>query len=183
MAPIAILDQYYLGISVLICLGWQFLFFVGASITRSDKVTDFAYGTNFMGLAAILFACSQTFSARNILVFVFVAVWGLRLALYLFARVIKEGKDARFDGTRDHFFKFLGFWLAQFATVFAISVPFVLLFSRPIAPALQWQVGGREFCFILFVYLLPPPLGRGWHCAVVAGVHHRDGGGPAKVCL
>lgn len=53
---------------------------------QSDKVTDFAYGTNFMGLAAILFACGQTFVARNIIVVVFVLVWGLRLALYLFAR-------------------------------------------------------------------------------------------------
>ncbi len=95
-----------------------------------------------MGLAAILFACSQTFSARNIIVFCFVAAWGLRLALYLFARVMKEGKDARFDGTRDNFVRFLGFWAAQFGTVFAISVPFVLLFSRPVAPPLQWQVSG-----------------------------------------
>jgi steroid 5-alpha reductase family enzyme len=141
MAPVPVLDQYYLGIATLICLGWQFCFFIGASLSKSDKVTDFAYGTNFMGLAAILFACSQTFSARNILVFIFVAVWGLRLALYLFARVLKEGKDARFDGTRDRFFKFLAFWVAQFATVFAISIPFVILFSRPAAPPLQWQDG------------------------------------------
>lgn len=38
MAPIVILDQYYLGISALICLGWQLCFFIGASITQSDKV-------------------------------------------------------------------------------------------------------------------------------------------------
>lgn len=139
---VGILDRYYLGIAALICVGWQLCFFVVASATKSDKVTDFAYGTNFMALAAILFATGQSFVARNILVACCVLLWGLRLALYLFARVIKEGRDARFDGTRDVFCKFLAFWIAQCVTVFAISVPFVILFSLPIAPSpLTWQDG------------------------------------------
>ena len=137
--PIPVLDEYYLGISILICLGWQICFFIGASITKSDKVTDFAYGTNFVGLCAILFAISQNYTPRNIIVFVFVGVWGLRLALYLFARVVKEGKDARFDGTRDKFFKFMMFWILQCITVWAISIPFTVMFSRPLSPGLGWQ--------------------------------------------
>lgn len=56
--------------------------------------------------------------------------------------MIREGKDARFDGTRDVFVKFMAFWIAQFVTVFAISVPFVILFSLPVAPSgLTWQDG------------------------------------------
>ena len=80
---------------------------------QSLPVTDFAYGTGFASLCLILFCCGQVYSARNIIVLVFVMLWGARLALYLFARVLKEGKDARFDGTRDHFFKFMAFWIAQ----------------------------------------------------------------------
>lgn len=53
------------------------------------------------GLCGLTVFLSDRYTARNIIVFVFVVVWGLRLALYLFARVVKEGKDARFDDTRD----------------------------------------------------------------------------------
>jgi steroid 5-alpha reductase family enzyme len=43
--------------------------------------------------------------------------------------------------TRDHFFKFMLFWILQCITVWIVSVPFVLMFSRPIQPALGWQDG------------------------------------------
>merc|ERR1711991_115024 len=142
--PIQVLDQYYLGITLLITLGWQICFFIAASATKSDKVTDFAYGTNFVGLAVITFALNQTFHVRNCLVMAFVVVWGLRLALYLFARVIKEGKDARFDDTRDKFFKFMLFWIAQFVTVWTISIPFILMQSRAATPSLGWQGWPRD---------------------------------------
>lgn len=32
---------------------------------------------------------------------------------FLLYRVIKMGSDARFDDTRDNFFKFLAFWIFQ----------------------------------------------------------------------
>jgi len=148
---IFIIDDYYLVISLLIGLGWQCCFFIGASTLKSDKVTDFAYGTNFVGLAVILFACSGVYTARNIIVLVFIIVWGLRLALYLFARVIKEGKDARFDDKRDDFFKFLAFWVLQWLTVWIISIPFMFLFSRfnynP--SALGWRDGLGIALFVI----------------------------------
>ncbi len=105
-----------------------------------SNATNHSYGTNFVALVSICFALSQSYaSARAIIVLVFIVIWGFRLALYLFARVMKEGKDARFDDTRDKFFKFLLFWVLQCITVWIISVPFVLMFSRPIQPALGWQ--------------------------------------------
>jgi steroid 5-alpha reductase family enzyme len=107
-STIVVIDSSNLVLAFLICLGWQALFFVVASITKSDKVTDFAYvcplilllstintdtfhqGTNFAALAAILFGmCGHNGSARCIIVLLFIVAWGLRLALYLFARVLK----------------------------------------------------------------------------------------------
>jgi steroid 5-alpha reductase family enzyme len=59
----------------------------------------------------------------------------------LFARVVKEGKDSRFDGTRDNFFKFAAFWIAQMITVWSICIPQTLMSSVPVSPALGWQDG------------------------------------------
>lgn len=138
---IQVLDPYFLSLTLLVCVGWQLLFFAGASLTKRDTVTDFAYGTNFVAVAAITFALNQTFGARNILVLIFICLWGLRLALYLFARVIKEGRDKRFDGTRENCGKFALFWIAQMVTVWTISIPQTLMSSVPIAPPLGWQDG------------------------------------------
>lgn len=117
-------------------------FFVFASISKSDKVTDFAYGTNFVGLAVVFYGLSNNYgNARQIIMLLGIIAWGLRLALYLFARVLKEGKDARFDDTRDNFWKFLAFWLLQMGTVWIISLPYVLMYSSVYQPVLGWRDG------------------------------------------
>ncbi len=43
--------------------------------------------------------------------------WGLRLSGFLLFRILKTGKDDRFDDKRDKFFPFLGFWVAQMVWV------------------------------------------------------------------
>ena len=54
-------------------------------------------------------------------------VWSLRLAIFLLIRVLKAGEDKRFDGMRDKFFKFLGFWVFQMCWVYYVGLPVVLL--------------------------------------------------------
>ena len=40
-------------------------------------------------------------------------LWGARLSAFLLFRILKTGKDDRFDDKRDKFFPFLGFWVFQ----------------------------------------------------------------------
>lgn len=56
-------------------------------------------------------------------------VWASRLAGFLLFRVLKTGKDARFDDIRSHFFKFLGFWIGQILWVWVVSLPVTILNS------------------------------------------------------
>ena len=42
----------------------------------------------------------------QIIVTSLIVLWGLRLAGYLFIRILKIKKDARFDGMRENFVKF-----------------------------------------------------------------------------
>lgn len=74
---------------------------------------DFAGGTNFVVLAIITLAFSDHHNARQIVVSLFIMVWGLRLSGFLLFRILKTGKDDRFDDKRDKFFPFLGFWMFQ----------------------------------------------------------------------
>lgn len=60
-------------------------------------MTDFAGGTNFVVLAIVTFILGGTQSVRQALVMAFIVLWGLRLSLFLLIRVLKTGKDDRFD--------------------------------------------------------------------------------------
>jgi steroid 5-alpha reductase family enzyme len=61
-----------------------------------------------------------------------VLLWALRLGTFLFIRIRKLKKDARFDGMREKFFVFLRFWLLQGITVFIILVPSILLWHQTV---------------------------------------------------
>jgi steroid 5-alpha reductase family enzyme len=55
-----------------------------------------------------------------------IAAWGLRLAGFLFVRILKQKKDKRFDGIRENFWKFLSFWVLQGVSVWLILLPAML---------------------------------------------------------
>ena len=42
-----------------------------------------------------------------------VMAWAFRLGSYLFTRIIKDGKDKRFDNVRDNPLRFFSFWTIQ----------------------------------------------------------------------
>lgn len=112
MAAVHVLDDYYLAITLLITIAYQLFFFSIAFSFKFDKLTDFAGGTNFIVLAIITLAFSAARdNARNIVVSLFIMVWGARLSGFLLFRILKTGKDDRFDDKRDKFWSFLGFWV------------------------------------------------------------------------
>ncbi|KAH7319396.1 hypothetical protein BKA65DRAFT_514476 [Rhexocercosporidium sp. MPI-PUGE-AT-0058] len=150
-----VLDDYYLAITFLITVGYQLFFFAIAFSLKFDKLTDFAGGTNFIVLAIITLAFSGHHHARQIVASLFIMIWAARLSGFLLFRIIKTGKDDRFDDKRDHFFKFLGFWVFQMFWVWTVSLPVTVLnspnvtqypqpdfgTSRDIAGVVLWSIG------------------------------------------
>ena len=59
-------------------------------------------------------------------------LWGVRLASYLLIRILKIGKDERFNQVRENPLKFLIFWLFQIVWVFTVSLP-VIFVNSPVA--------------------------------------------------
>ena len=112
MAAVHVLDDYYLAITLLITIAYQLFFFSIAFSFKFDKLTDFAGGTNFALLAILTLTFSDNRGdARNIVVSLFMIAWALRLSGFLLFRILKTGKDDRFDDKRDKFWSFLGFWV------------------------------------------------------------------------
>ncbi|KAM3065423.1 hypothetical protein ACMFMG_011456 [Clarireedia jacksonii] len=129
MTVVHALDDYYLAITLLITVAYQLFFFSIAFSFKFDKLTDFAGGTNFVVLAIITLAFSGHHNARQIVASLFIMVWGARLSAFLLFRILKTGKDDRFDDKRDKFFPFLGFWVFQMLWVWIVSLPVTLLNS------------------------------------------------------
>ena len=109
-----VLDGYYLAITFLVTVAYQLVGFTIAYTLQFDKLTDFAGGSNFILLAIITLSCSgERDNARQIVCSLFIMLWAARLSGFLLFRILKTGKDDRFDDKRGDFFKFLGFWVFQ----------------------------------------------------------------------
>ena len=128
-APVHVLDNYYLAITLLVTVAYQLIGFSIAFTLKFDKLTDFMGGTNFVLLAILTLAMSGTTIARNIVASIFIMLWAARLSGFLLFRIIKTGKDDRFDDKRDKFFPFLGFWVFQMLWVWTVSRPVTFLNS------------------------------------------------------
>ncbi|WP_425379369.1 DUF1295 domain-containing protein [Spiroplasma endosymbiont of Stenodema calcarata] len=107
----------------LISLFLNLIFFIVAFFLKSDAFTDITYALTFILIATIILIWKQNVSLIQIIIYVLVLMWSIRLGTYLLIRILKVKVDHRFDKIRNSFFKFLGFWILQAISVFLIILP------------------------------------------------------------
>lgn len=122
--------------ALLVSLAINSALFLVAYRLQSDKLTDISYAATFATIAVFAFVLSDK-SLFHTGLLVMVVLWALRLGSFLLYRVMKTGKDARFDEMRHSFFKFGKFWLAQALTVWVVMIASVLAFDAG-QPRLEW---------------------------------------------
>ncbi len=101
---------------------------------QSDKLTDASYAISFISLAVASYVASDK-NTYKLLALALVCIWALRIGGFLLYRVIRSGKDRRFDDIRNKFFKFGSFWLGQAITIWVLLIPLTLAFDAD----MQWQ--------------------------------------------
>jgi steroid 5-alpha reductase family enzyme len=131
----------FLVVALLVSLAIQIVMFIPAFLFKTDKLTDISYGLTFIILSLITLLTNKL-SGLKIVLFAMILIWGLRLAFYLFIRILKAKKDSRFDNIRGSFFKFLGFWVLQGITVFVILIPALLFFNAASTPLMPLTIIG-----------------------------------------
>ncbi|KAK3719117.1 hypothetical protein LTR37_004681 [Vermiconidia calcicola] len=152
--PVHVLDDYYLAITLLITIAYQLVGFSFAFAFKFDKLTDFMGGTNFVWLAILTLAMSGTTNARQIITSLFIMLWGARLSGFLLFRILKTGKDDRFDDKRDKFFPFLGFWVAQMLWVWVVSLPVIILNSPKVLQYAQPSFGKATDIIAIIIFVI-----------------------------
>jgi steroid 5-alpha reductase family enzyme len=129
-------DSYNILTTLIISFAVQALFFTVAASFKTDKVTDLSYSLSFAILSILLVLWNRAFAPVQLIAAALVVVWASRLGAYLLSRILKIGKDARFDGKRGNFLVFLRFWLIQAVAVWVVMLPVTVLLSLPSVPAL-----------------------------------------------
>ncbi|KAG8379695.1 hypothetical protein BUALT_Bualt07G0115700 [Buddleja alternifolia] len=110
-----VIDSHFLGLTAIVTLGYQLLFFVIIALLKFDKVTDFARSTNFVILAVLTLVMKGSWHFRQ---------WG---------------KHRRFDEMHGNLGKLAVFWIFQVVSVWIVSLPITVVNASDRNPSIQAQ--------------------------------------------
>lgn len=77
-------------------MGWAF-----ASTLKTEKFYDALGSTGFISVTIATLTYTHFYHPRQIIASIMVMLWALRLGSFLLYRVLKTGKDSRFEGVLD----------------------------------------------------------------------------------
>ncbi|CCQ47246.1 conserved hypothetical protein [Pseudarthrobacter siccitolerans] len=102
---------FALGVAAAFVIQW--LVFVPSYKAQTEKFYDLAGALTYIAITVFLVLASPGVDARGLLLAAMVVLWAVRLGSYLFRRVMKHGKDDRFDELKTDFARFLNTWTLQ----------------------------------------------------------------------
>jgi steroid 5-alpha reductase family enzyme len=142
------LPLFALGVCVAFFLQW--IAFVPAYLRRTERFYDLMGGATYVTVIALAVLLAPTVDGRTFLLLALVGTWATRLSTFLFLRVLRTGKDERFEELKRSFVRFLNTWTLQglwisftlAAALAAITTPLrVGLGPFAVAGGLLWALG------------------------------------------
>lgn len=119
-----------IALSLASSLAINLLLFLIAFRLQSDKLTDISYALSFLTIDIVSFIYAGNYNYFSWLIFSIAALWAVRIGSFLLVRVIKVGKDSRFDDLRTSFVRFGKFWLGQALTAWILMLPVSIALYR-----------------------------------------------------
>jgi steroid 5-alpha reductase family enzyme len=102
---------FALGVGLAFLIQWAV--FIPSYLQQTEKVFDLTGAITYISVTTLAVVLSPTVDGRSILLLALVMTWAGRLGTFLFRRVRKQGKDARFDDIKPSFARFLSTWTLQ----------------------------------------------------------------------
>lgn len=89
-------------------------------------------------------------STRGLIASAMTLVWSTRLGSFLWLRILRDGRDRRFDAVKTHPLRFLGAWTTQAVWVVLLQLPVILIHQLPaedqqaigVADVVGWSLWG-----------------------------------------
>ena len=96
-----------------LAFGLNWLVYVPSALARTEHYYDLTGGLTYLSVTGLAVVLSQPLDLRSTLVVGMVSIWAIRLAVFLFVRVKRVGKDIRFDSVKTKPSTFLVWWTLQ----------------------------------------------------------------------
>lgn len=97
----------------LLSFGINWLVFLPSAAARTEKFYDLTGSVTYLSMVGVGVALAPSLDLRSMLAAGAVAIWALRLGLFLFGRISKDGEDRRFAKIKTNPFRFLAAWSIQ----------------------------------------------------------------------
>jgi len=111
--------------------GIQMALAIPAMIFKTEKFFDLSGATTTVLLTwATLYNSGVKPSQRQIINSLMISTWGIRLSTFLFFRILKDGKDRRFNKARSNPATMMLFWSVQAIWILMDGLPGFILNSR-----------------------------------------------------
>lgn len=91
----------------------QWLVFIPSYINKTEKYFDLTGSITYITVTLLAVLLSGGADARAFLLLTVIVIWAVRLGSFLFGRIRKSGKDARFDSLKKSLLRFLQTWTLQ----------------------------------------------------------------------
>ena len=125
--------QIYLqGLFVILIL--MTILWIISVIIKNVSIVDLFWGFGFVLTAGFYFLKTDGSEPRKIILMVLVAIWGLRLSVYLAWRNIGKGEDFRYKQFRKNYGEKRYWWISFFQT-FLLQGVLMWLISAPLLGA------------------------------------------------
>lgn len=122
-------------------------------VVRNVSIVDLFWGFGFVVVSVFYFLKGEGFEPRKVLVTALVAIWGLRLSVYLAWRNYGKGEDFRYREFRKKYGENRYWWISFFQT-FLLQGLLMWLISAPLLGAQYFgdvkPLGLLDFAGILF---------------------------------
>jgi steroid 5-alpha reductase family enzyme len=102
---------FALAVAVVFVIQWAG--FIAAYLLRTEMFYDLTGSITYISIQIMVVLLSPVVDGRSILLLILVVIWAGRLGTFLFRRILKAGKDARFDDIKVSFIRFLNTWTLQ----------------------------------------------------------------------
>jgi steroid 5-alpha reductase family enzyme len=120
----------FVAIMILMTTLW-----IASVILKNVSIVDMFWGFGFVLTAGFYFLNTDSSDLRKIVLLLLVALWGLRLSLYLAWRNIGKGEDFRYRKFRQYYGEKRYWWISFFQT-FLLQGVLMWLISAPLLGAM-----------------------------------------------
>lgn len=110
---VTVSDVPVFAIAVLLAFLVQWLVFIPSYLRRTERLFDLTGSATYITVMTLAVAMSGSVDARTLILLGLVLIWAARLGTFLFRRVVRAGKDVRFDEIKQSFASFLMTWTLQ----------------------------------------------------------------------